>query len=136
MFESMKLKVSLAMLVMMLSAAARSDELCPSKIETQQILKVMISGWKAGTLDVITHFAEVAISNGPPGELKFISPMTKGNADGSTTLTWLLEPSEQYWLQCQYGNTTVTISKALSKGTKRCDVGISRLGFLVSGQCL
>jgi hypothetical protein len=93
---------------------------CPLEISVNQNILTEPSGWKAFVGPTRHPLVTVQFSDGPPSAQAFLVPSEE---KGSHTLVWNFQtPQEEVWVSCAYNNTSVTLSKKLTKPVTSCQV--------------
>jgi len=108
--------------------ASDRRELCPAEIHTRQALPGPIPEWVAVNLPTRNVLTTIEVFEGVPSKrvaLEYNSD--KPLPGGRDLFSWHLDVHKQYWVQCEYFDTSVGLQKALRVGTKRCEL-IARRG--------
>ena len=103
-------------------AHARADVGCPDRLAVEQKADAP-PNWSVGYSEVPPRLAGVTFFDGPPANgvsLKFDRSKRTGR---ELVLTWNLKESPRnLYLQCSYERTTATISTALPRGLRFCEI--------------
>lgn len=101
-------------------SAATSD--CPARIAvTQQLDGQPPDGWKNFDTQRTYPLAGVTFWSGPPDRIMSLLPNRSRTEPKSDVYTWsLAEAREDYWVSCDYGNTSVVIARPLGKHAQTC----------------
>ena len=100
----------------------RAESACPATIVVEQRASAPAPDWTVSYSGYETAVAGVTIFDGPPAQQASLVPDSEKTVGDSIIQVWQLPKSDRgYWLQCNYANTTVQISRRLA-GVTRCDV--------------
>jgi hypothetical protein len=127
----MRILFALCLSVVMPMVAAGSKDVefdCPESIQTRQSLVGKMKAWEAGPggsgkQGISQHYLEgVQFSNGPPGERVFLAPDNEHESSDAKrwTARWPMQAGDKLWLTCRYRQTTVTVTRQLPSGFRRC----------------
>ena len=101
---------------------ARAESACPATVAVEQKASAPAPDWTVSYSGHETAVAGVTIFDGPPTEQASLVPDSEKTVGDNIIQVWELPKSGRgYWLQCNYANTTVQISRRLA-GVTRCDV--------------
>ncbi|WP_157649911.1 STY0301 family protein [Burkholderia ubonensis] len=120
-----------------LPASAATAE-CPARIAvTQQLDGQPPDGWKNFDTQDTYPLATVRFWSGPPDRMTSLLPNRSRSESKSDIYIWsLAENSEDYWVSCDYGNTSVVIARPLGKQAQTCVARYRRGHAIVqSWQC-
>ncbi|MBR8131561.1 MULTISPECIES: STY0301 family protein [Burkholderia cepacia complex] len=95
---------------------------CPARIAvTQQLDGQPPDGWKNFYTQDTYPLATVRFWSGPPDRMTSLLPNRSRSESKSDIYIWsLAENSEDYWVSCDYGNTSVVIARPLGKQAQTC----------------
>ncbi|UTV55488.1 STY0301 family protein [Burkholderia arboris] len=104
-----------------LPASAASTD-CPTRIAvTQQLDGQPPDGWKNFDTQNTYPLASVTFWSGPPDRMMSLRPNRSRSESKSDIHIWsLAENREDYWVSCDYGNTSVVIARPLGKQAQTC----------------
>ncbi|WP_269509024.1 STY0301 family protein [Burkholderia sp. IMCC1007] len=102
------------------ASAAPAD--CPARVAvTQQIDGQPPDGWKTFNTQSTYPLASVTFWSGPPDRMTSLVPNRSRAESKSDIYIWsLAESREDYWISCDYGNTSVVIARPLGKHAQTC----------------
>ena len=122
-------------ILLLASPSVFADDLCPPSIEVTQGIKTAPGGWAISDSKLPIDWTGIAMFNGPPEELASLVPDGKDEKDNLNNDIWKLTPdSHGYWIQCNYANTTVTLSKKLPDSAKQCKIRYQRDAYIAGFQ--
>ena len=108
--------------------AGERPELCPLEIQTRQALHSPMPEWIAVNLPTRNVLTTIEVFEGVPSERVALEYSSDKRLPGGRDLfSWQLDVHKQYWVKCEYFDTSVGLQKALRVGAKRCDL-IARRG--------
>lgn len=93
---------------------------CPEKMTTEQKVVNAPKSWKVGKSQFSPILSGVGIYDGPPDQLADLVPNNAEASDGYWIWFLNLDSPRDYWLECRYSRTTVTLSMPLPKGLVSC----------------
>ncbi|WP_175712758.1 STY0301 family protein [Burkholderia ambifaria] len=95
---------------------------CPARVTvTQQFDGQPPDGWKNFDTQDTYPLAAVRFWSGPPDRMTSLVPSRSRSESKSDIYIWsLAENSEDYWVSCDYGNTSVVIARPLGKQAQTC----------------
>jgi len=102
---------------------------CPDRLKTTQTPAEKVAGWEPLTDSPSQSLLEmVDFYDGPPSEKAQLIP---DNGDSKHDPVWTFTPHEgqkatEIWQVCGYTNTTVSLTRKLPTGTKKCRVKTSK----------
>ncbi|WP_321805235.1 STY0301 family protein [Burkholderia sp. BCC1993] len=107
-------------LVALPASAATAD--CPARVAvTQQLDGQPPDGWKSFDTQSTYPLASVTFWSGPPDRMMSLLPNRSRSEPNSDVYTWsLAENREEYWVSCDYGNTSVVIARPLGRQAQTC----------------
>jgi len=123
-------------LVTLPASAATAD--CPARLAVTQWLDGQPpDGWKNFDTQNTYPLASVTFWSGPPDRMMSLRPNRSRSESKSDIYTWsLAENREDYWVSCDYGNTSVVIARPLGKQAQTCVARYRRGHAIVqSWQC-
>jgi len=118
------------------ASAATTD--CPARLAvTQQLDGQPPDGWKRFDTQSTYPLASVTFWSGPPDRMASLLPNRSRSDSKSDIYIWsLAENREDYWVSCDYGNTSVVIARPLGKQAQTCVARYRRGHAIVqSWQC-
>ncbi|MCA7923277.1 hypothetical protein LGM35_12365 [Burkholderia cenocepacia] len=125
-----------SLLVALPASAAAAD--CPARIAvTQQLDGQPPEEWKSFDTQSTYPLASVTFWSGPPDRMMSLLPNRSRSESKSDVYIWsLAENREDYWVSCDYGNTSVVIARPLGKQAQTCVARYRRGHAIVqSWQC-
>ncbi|MDF3084004.1 STY0301 family protein [Burkholderia sola] len=123
-------------LVALPASAATAD--CPARLAvTQQLEGQPPDGWKNFDTQNTYPLASVTFWSGPPDRMMSLLPTRSRSESKSDIYIWsLADNREDYWVSCDYGNTSVVIARPLGKQAQTCVARYRRGHAIVqSWQC-
>lgn len=106
-------------------ARAEGTATCPERIETEQRLRTPVEGFEAVNARGNYFWSGIVFYEGRPEKMIALKYDSEADdADGGYALTWKLDPKTEYWIECQYGSTSVTLAKKLPP-VSECKVSTS-----------
>lgn len=107
-------------LITLPASAATTD--CPARVAvTQQLDGQPPDGWKHFDTQSTYPLASVTFWSGPPDRMTSLLPNRSRSESQSDIYIWsLAENREDYWVSCDYGNTSVVIARPLGKQAQTC----------------
>ncbi|WP_175876478.1 STY0301 family protein [Burkholderia sp. BCC0097] len=118
------------------ASAAIAD--CPARVAvTQQLEGRPPDGWKNFDTQSTYPLASVTFWSGPPDRMMSLRPTRSRAESKSDIYVWsLADNREDYWVSCDYGNTSVVIARPLGKQAQTCVARYRRGHAIVqSWQC-
>lgn len=97
---------------------------CPEEIKVAQNAVEIPAGWKATNKPTRYPFTNVSFSEGQPEERIILAP----DLEVKYKATWRFDEKSKdgYWISCEYGSTSVVMSKMLPAKIKECTVTYDR----------
>jgi hypothetical protein len=105
--------------------AGESAATCPEQIETEQSLRTAVAGFEARNEERPHFWSGITFYDGRPEQmasLKYDSEEDSG--DGSYVQIWSFDPKTEYWLECRYDSTSISLVKKLPP-VAECKVSVS-----------
>ncbi len=96
---------------------------CPETLPAvDQSLTTVPAGWQAAKQQIPLWLAGITLFDGPVDQNVALAPDERGKAGAKVTDVWDLDASSErlLWMQCNYANTTITLSKLLGMGFREC----------------
>ncbi|MEK7916248.1 STY0301 family protein [Burkholderia contaminans] len=113
---------ALAYVLLVASPASAATMDCPARLAvTQQLDGQPPDGWKRFDTQSTYPLASVTFWSGPPDRMASLLPNRSRSESKSDVYIWsLAENREDYWVSCDYGNTSVVIARPLGKQAQTC----------------
>lgn len=105
-----------------LSASAIEKDTCPPRIRAAQtISSPKLEGWSNFDTNDEHPFVNVSFSAGPPDGKAILTPSAERQKGKLSFATWNFPKSEtEYWVSCEYAETTVVVAKPLGRDITSC----------------
>lgn len=129
---------ALAYVSLVASPASAATTDCPTRLAvTQQLDGQPPDGWKSFDTQSSYPLASVTFWSGPPDRRASLLPnRSRSESKGDIYIWSLAESREDYWISCDYGNTSVVIARPLGKQAQTCVARYRRGHAIVqSWQC-
>jgi hypothetical protein len=114
-----------------IATAEQGEALCPAEIETEQSLRTPVTSYEAHDTKARHFWAAITFYEGRPEEMVSLHYDTEvEKPDHGAVLTWSLDRETEYWIECLYSSTAISLLKKL--GT--CEVSYN-LDVTVQAAC-
>lgn len=117
-----KLLVPVGVVAALVIGTASADVGCPDRLAVTQKADAP-PNWTVGYSEVPPRLSGVAVFDGPPANRVSIkSDRSKRSARELVQIWALADSPRNHYLQCSYERTTATISTALPRGVRHCEI--------------
>lgn len=101
-----------------------SQESCPKKVSTKQVIVKNISGWKVFQDENDIHILRmVDYYVGNPKDMAQLKPE---NNNSMNDPVWTFGGEDEIWQVCRYTNTKISLTRKLRSGLKSCAVKFNK----------
>jgi len=105
--------------------AGESEATCPEQIETEQSLRAPVPGFEVFDEGRKSYWSGITFFEGRPEQVVSLKYDSEADAaDGGYVQTWSLDRKTEYWIQCQYAATSVSLLKKLPR-VSECKLSVS-----------
>ncbi|MBU2713902.1 STY0301 family protein [Zooshikella harenae] len=109
------------------SASSFAMELkCPDKLSVDQKALIVPKPWRVGHSQFTPKLISINLYDGIPEEMASLAPDNKGTNENF--YIWSLDKGNEYWLECNYNHTNITLSMALPKNLTQCKAFYNDIG--------
>jgi hypothetical protein len=91
---------------------------CPDEISVSQKISANVPGFTASDKGIPHRLENIEFSSGPPDQQGWLAP----SSSTATHSTWDFLPTDSIFLSCDFGYTSLILSRPLPPHTQSCKV--------------